>query len=142
MRVLLVRTESTDQGTFGTLMVSSRGIVFQCFTGELPWRDNAGSISCIPIGTYNVTWGLSPRLKKYTYRIEGVPKRSGVLIHSANLMGDMDKGYMTQLKGCIALGERRGYIDKQKAILVSKPCVSRFESIMGPSPFKLEIVNA
>jgi hypothetical protein len=124
-----------NQGTFGTLTAES----FSAFSGELPWRDNAGSLSCIPVGSYKVVWAKSPRLKRYTYRLLDVPGRSGVLIHSANLMGDVSLGFKSQLLGCIALGERLGRLDNQKALLVSMPAVRSFESLLGGQPFILEI---
>ena len=111
------------------------------FSAELPWRDNLQGKSCIPEGKYRVVWGLSPRLKKFTYRILDVPARSGVLIHSANLMGNVDAGFKCQLEGCIALGERRGVMEGQKAILLSKPAIRRFEDKMERKEFTLEIVN-
>ena len=136
LTVKLKRSVGTDaQGTFGTLSAEH----FSAFSGELPWRGNAGSLSCIPVGTYQVIWGKSPRLKKYTYRILDVPGRSGVLIHSANLMGDTALGFKSQLLGCIALGERLGKLDNQKALLVSMPAVRNFETLMGGQPFKLVI---
>lgn len=138
MRTLqLIRRETSDEGTFGQIL----GIGKTIFTGELPWRDNARSISCIPPGIYTDIWFLSPRFKRYTYRSLNVPNRDGILIHPANLMGDLGKGYKCQLNGCIALGERLGWINKQKALLISRPAVSYLESVMNKEPFKLEIIN-
>jgi hypothetical protein len=57
-------------------------------------------------------------------------------------MGDKLLGYRAQLNGCIALGERLGWLDGQKALLLSAPAVRRFEAHMGREPFKLEIANA
>ncbi len=136
-RVRIERFESSDQGTFGRL--SAPG--FACFTGELPWRDNACGMSCIPPGIYRAVWARSPRLKRHTFRILQVPGRSGVLIHSANFMGDREAGYRAQVEGCIALGERLGVLDGQNALLLSAPAVRRFETIMGGKPFDLEIVD-
>jgi hypothetical protein len=56
-------------------------------------------------------------------------------------MGDDTMGYMKQLNGCIALGEKLGWMDGQKALLLSAPAVRRFEDHMGRVPFKLEIIN-
>jgi hypothetical protein len=74
------------------------------------------------------------------YEVVGVPRRGGIRIHSANFMGDQALGYKVQLQGCIALGEKLGYIGTQKAILISKPAVSHFELIMGGKPFTLEVL--
>lgn len=54
-------------------------------------------------------------------------------------MGAADMGYKSQLNGCLALGERLGYMDGQKALLLSQPAVRRLESIFGGRPFELEI---
>lgn len=133
--VVLIRGESTDQGTFGNLW--TRGPRF--FSGELPDRGNRAMLSCIVAGIYDVIWALSPRLKRCTYRLVGVPGHAGILMHPANYMGDVAKGLKCQLLGCIAAGERVGVMDGQKALILSAPAVRRFESYMGHAPFKLEI---
>lgn len=76
------------------------------------------------------------------YEVVGVPKRSGIRKHSANFMGAKDEGFRCQLNGCIALGEKLGWIEKQKALLISAPAVRRFESFMNREPFELEVVWA
>jgi hypothetical protein len=75
------------------------------------------------------------------YLILGTDPRGGIRAHSANFMGDDTLGYKKQLNGCIALGEKLGWMDGQKALLLSTPAVRRFESYMGQKPFKLEIIN-
>lgn len=135
-RLTLTRLESGDQGTFGR--ITAKGVSF--FTGELPWRDNRNDVSCIPPGLYACRWTYSPRFKRNVYLIDGVPGRFGVRIHSANLMG-ANPPHRCQLNGCLALGERMGWIDGQKAVLLSKPAVRRFESLMGGENFDLEVKN-
>jgi hypothetical protein len=135
--VILERFESTDQGTFGRITFGE----VQYYSGELPWRDNETDISCIPVGIYNCKWTYSNRFKRFMYLIRD-DKRTGLRFHSANLMGDKQKGFMSQLNGCIALGEKLGTIDKQKAILISQPAIRKFETLMNKLPFELEIKNA
>lgn len=65
-----------------------------CYTIELPWVDNGPFISCIPTGVYRLKYTHSPSFKKYTYELLSVPKRTGIRIHSANIV--------SQLSGCIA----------------------------------------
>lgn len=139
-RATIRRQLSTDHGTFGRLSVE--GHAFTAYTGELPWRDNRKGASCIPSGIYRCVWAQSPRLKRATYRVLDVPGRSGVLIHPANLFGDRELGLNAQVQGCIALGERIGWMDGQRAILRSMPSVRNFETLMGGKPFDLEIVDA
>jgi hypothetical protein len=134
----LERLETSDQGTFGRLY--AHGVAF--FTGELPWRDNAPSISCVPAGTYSCVFTHSPRFGRRLYLVDRVPARSGIRVHPANFMGDPRKGFRSQLNGCIALGERLGWMAGQKVVLLSAPAVRRLESILGGRPFELEIRDA
>lgn len=136
-RIILERFETSDQGTFGRIQIGNETF----YTGELPWRDNASNISCIPSGLYECRFTMSARFKRRMYLVSGVNNRSGIRIHSANLMGAKDLGYRCQLNGCISLGERLGVIEGQKAILVSSPAVRRFESLMNGQNFILEIIN-
>ena len=135
-KVELERFESSDEGTFGILKA---GFGQYFFTGELPWRDNASNVSCIPKGTYVCIWTKSPRFGRCMYLIDRVEKRSGVRIHAANFVGDDTKGFRKQLHGCIALGEKLGWLGGQKAVLVSRPAMRRFEKLAGGRPFELEI---
>lgn len=135
--VRLSRLETSDHGTFGRLRV--RDLSF--YTGELPWRDNAKGLSCIPAGTYGCAWTYSPKFKRMMYLVHPVPGRAGVRIHFANYMGDVRKGLRSHLEGCIGLGEKVGVMDGQKALLVSKPAVRRFEDLMGGKNFTLEVIQ-
>lgn len=137
-RVILERQESGDQGTFGRLIVGQLSL----YTGELPWRGNASDTSCIPPGVYNCAMTLSPRFRRALYEIRSVDGRSAIRIHPANVMGDKSRGYLSQLNGCVALGERMGWMDRQKAVLLSRPAVRRFEMHMQHKPFLLEVRNA
>lgn len=56
-------------------------------------------------------------------------------------MGSTGAGYRCQLLGCIALGERLGVMDGQRALLVSATAVNRFIRFMAEAPFTLEIRN-
>jgi len=57
-------------------------------------------------------------------------------------MGDTALGFRSQLNGCIALGERLGWLDGQKAVLISRPAVRFLEAAMGTTPFDLEVRDA
>lgn len=135
IRVFLTRFRTGPDGTFGHLQAPG----FACLTGELPWRDNHPGLSCIPAGVYRCVWSLSPRLKRYTYRVLRIPGRAGVLFHAANFVGDKTLGRKSQVQGCIALGERLGLMDGQAAMLLSRPAVRRFEAVLAGQPFDLEI---
>ena len=118
-RVVLTRQETGPQGTHGVIRVGDRA----WFTVERPWLDNKSDVSCIPTGIYDVRMTYSPRFRTMLYELAEVPGRFACRIHPANLA--------MQLNGCIALGEKRGYIDGVKAVLVSRPAVRAFEAALG-----------
>lgn len=136
---IIERLESSDEGTFGILKVEGDEYVDYFYAGELPERGNKANVSCIPKGKYIAIWTKSPRFQRFMYLMSKVENRSGIRIHAANFMGDDKKGFRKQLHGCIALGEKLGWLGGQKAILVSRPAVRRFEEIIGGEPFELEI---
>lgn len=133
------RPASSDQGTFGTLAFGNQLV----HTVELPWRDNRTQRSCIPPGAYRCAVVKSPRFGR-VYGVSNVPGRSHVLIHSANLAGDVDLGWTTQLHGCIAPVARLGAMRNasgamQAAGLVSRPALAMLMEWADGNPFTLEI---
>lgn len=141
---ILTRYDFSNQGTFGRIVAGSLSL----YSGELAWRGNQPNVSCLPPGPkeqesvfYRCIWTFSPRFKRFMYLLLGTEPRAGIRKHPANLMGDDTLGYRRQLNGCIALGERLGWIEGQKALLVSAPAIRRFETHMKRQPFTLEIRN-
>ena len=134
---VLHRIDSSPQGTFGQF-VAGRLVVF---SGELPDHGNASNTSRIPAGTYRCALSFSDRFMRHLYFVDRVPARAGIRLHPANLMGD-NPPYRKQLNGCLAFGEKLGWIDGQKALLISAPAVRRVEEYFGGRPFTLEIVDA
>jgi hypothetical protein len=135
----IIRRPSTDEGTFGVLLFGGVSVR----TVELPWRGNARQRSCIPPGKYLCEIVNSPRFGR-VYGLRDVPGRSHVLIHAANLAGDVDLGWDTQLHGCIAPVERFGVMQNktgkaQRCGLVSRPALRRFTDWAAGKPFELEI---
>lgn len=138
-KVSLVRLPSTDQGTFGTMQFGG----FKVLCLELPWRNNRQQRSCVPTGTYECRLVRSPRFGN-VYKLLSVPGRSNVLIHPANLAGDVDLGWSTELQGCIAPCLRAGAMRNkagilQSAGLVSRPAVRLLMTWANNEPFELEI---
>ncbi len=133
--VLLQRFESSDHGTLGRVFIDS--LLF-CWSLEPPDRDNQTNRSCIPVGRYRCVWHKSPKYG-WVYRVTGVPGRGHILIHPGNLGGDVLKGYLTHTKGCLLLGRRGGWLNNQRAVLVSRPTVRKFFQKMGKHDFMLEI---
>ena len=110
------------------------------YTLELPWRGNLRQRSCIPVGTYQCGLVNSPKFGR-VYGVANVPGRSHVLIHSANLAGDVGKGYKSQLQGCISPALKLGRIGGQRAALVSRPALAQLMAWADGKPFTLEIKN-
>ncbi len=132
----LLRIRRSDHGTEGVLIFDD----FRCFTLELPWRENAKNLSCIPAGEYDVTIRISPRFGR-VYWILTVEDRTYILIHSGNWAGDKQKGLTTHTNGCILLGEKRGYLAGQRAVLLSRRAIRRFMDRLQGEDFKLHIVS-
>lgn len=139
MNVTLTRGPSTDQGTFGVLRFGGTSV----WALELPWRDNKRKRSHIPPGSYHCALTNSPRFGR-VYLLADVPGRSHVLIHPANLAGDAELGWTTQLEGCIAPYMRVGIMRNkagamQAAGLVSRPAWNLLMAWAKGAPFTLEI---
>lgn len=144
--VILQRLTTGDQGTFGELRVGAK----TWKTCELPWRDNARGKSCIPAGVYLCRWRKSPRLSAragfdvFKYEITDVPGRDGVLVHSGNFGGDADKGWESQIKGCVLPGRRtvemkNAYGNMQMAVANSREATKEFEDTMAQADFMLDV---
>lgn len=134
-KVTVTRTETDQSGTFGKLSTDSG---FECYTGELPWKDNKPNISCIPTGVYQVSMRVSPKHGN-CYGIEGVPKRSDVEIHAGNFCGDTSAGLKSDVLGCLILGRAIGEIGNQKALLSSKDALQAFQADLNGEAFTLTI---
>lgn len=100
---------------------------------ELPWKENAVNISCIPKGEYIVKTTYSPTFSRDMWEIMNVPNRKGVRIHAAN--------YFYQIQGCIALGLARGDInlDGEMDMVSSRKAISIAKHYLG-NEFKLLII--
>ncbi len=139
MELLLTRFSTSDQGTFGILTCGT----FQCYTGELPDRNNTPRKSCVPVGTYEVENYSS---KKYpnSFHILDVPKRSLILIHKGNYCGDVDKGFRSDVLGCVIVGDRIGTLKtasgSQDAVLSSAGAFLRLQKLLdGAESVKITI---
>lgn len=133
----LIRTDSSDEGTFGVLIYPDGYM----YTGELPWRGNKSNISCIPEGRYAVRVRTSPKYGR-VYHVTGVPGRSYILLHQGNFCGNRDLSYRTNVAGCILLGLKRGRLYGQQAVCSSRIARTRLETRMNFEPFELEVINA
>ena len=129
----LVREESSDHGTLGSLRVGSH----EFCSLELPDRNNKPNLSCIPAGVYMATWHYSPHFG-WVYKLTGVPGRSNILLHKGNWAGDVNKGYRTDSEGCILLGNKKTYDHKQQLMITgSGETFKEFYKYMDKRTFKL-----
>ena len=94
-----IETISYDDVTMGRLTCGE----FQCFTLELPWRDNEQNVSCIPEGKYAYYKRYSPSKSRNVLGIQDVEGRTDVQIEPAN--------FSYQLRGCIAVGDAIKFLD-------------------------------
>ena len=120
MELRLVRTETSDEGTFGYLYRPGNPPLA---TAEPPWRDNKIMRSCIPPGTYKIKLRRSKKYKKH-YKVLGVPGRTWILIHWGNYAGDGKKGYKFDTRGCILVGMQHGHLSGQKVVLSSRAAMA------------------
>ena len=106
-------------------------------TLELPWKENARSISCITEGRYEVrkvfnrhTTGNS--FLPITFELMDVPNRDGILIHNGNTVLDS--------RGCLLVGMYFGYLSNLPAVLDSKKAFDKLiEASSDNSGITLEI---
>lgn len=138
--VRLIRSPSTDEGTFGIWLMD--GLVLQSL--ELPNRNNKPNLSCVPTGTYEVSIRYSPHFKKKLYWLKDVKGRSFILVHGATFAGDVELGYQSHLQGCIALGKSKGsalnkFQKRQRCIFGSQQAVREMMDYLNGEPFKLII---
>lgn len=141
--IMIQRGPATEEGTFGTLVLGG-SILLR--TLELPWLNNETGKSCIPAGTYEAVWHISPS-KGPCYILLGTAPRTDILIHSANWAGDESKGWTSQLNGCIALGLSTGRLQipsgkLQAALLQSRQAIKTFHAWANQEPLQIVISEA
>lgn len=136
MLFTLVRKDTSDQGTFG--IFSGEGLMF--YSAELPWRDNAPRISCIPTGRY-ICRPYSSLKFPNVYEVTGVPGRSAILIHTGNHAGDTRKGLLSDVLGCILIGLSPSELAGQAAVTSSRAALNKLRTVVGKQSFELVITD-
>ena len=128
----LQRLTQTSAVTLGHLLTDSSEEL--CKTLELPWRDNATGISCIPAGHYTARRRFSPEHRCDLFEIEHVPNRQNVEIHHGNTTIDT--------KGCILVGVRFGTLAGERAVLDSDLAFARLMTLLrGIDSFPIDVVD-
>ena len=112
------RLRQTPFGTFGELVIHGDAVAKTC---ELPWKDNAPDLSCVPAGRYWVAREYSPHFKRDLFELKGVPGRAECKFHPANVPHE--------LKGCIALGEDFGVVGGEDGVVRSRQAVDAFMAL-------------
>lgn len=100
---------------------------------EQPWRDNERNVSCIPTGRYECRYlekSASGRYRR-VWHLQEVQGRSGILIHTGNLV--------RHTRGCILVGMRKGQLAGEPAVLNSRTGMERLRTIVGEQAFTLEV---
>lgn len=137
----VVITRSADDGTEtqGSLSAAVAGATFSCRTLELPWRQNARGVSCIPKGTYRVRFTRSLKFPIGSYEVQDVPGRSGIRIHIGNYA--FKKNGLPDIEGCILLGESYADLNGDRVLDIanSTKAIRAFEGFMARKDFTLTI---
>lgn len=136
MRAEIIRSYLPAE-TLGELIVwdDQNDEAFRCKTLELPWKNNANNISCIPEGEYLVVKRKAHNLRKYDhFHVTDVKGRTWILIHTGNKI--------SHIQGCILVGNEFKHIDNDGNLDVVNSTVTLkvLYSIM-PDKFKLNITN-
>lgn len=84
--------------TIGRLKIDD----FQCFTLELPDKNNLPDVSCIPRGRYEYYKRKSPK-NGDVLELRNVLDRTYIQVHAGN--------YTRQIQGCILVGESIKFLD-------------------------------
>lgn len=111
----------TAFATYGSILVNDTptGLV----TLELPWKNNAHMISCIPASVYAATMYPSPKRGYAVPLLAGVADRDAIEMHIGNLPQDTD--------GCILVGTAYGMVNGLPGIVGSR---TAFHALMAMLP--------
>jgi Family of unknown function (DUF5675) len=145
LRLTIDRGASTDQGTPGNAELNNAAGI-QLWTAhslELPWRNNASDVSCVPAGVYNASVVPSGRFPYPVYQLQNVPGRSACELHDGNVAGDTSKGFKSDVEGCTIFGTDVGQLQfpgypLQYAVLHSDVARAALMAATGGSDIEVE----
>lgn len=125
MRITVDRTYPKADYIIGNLSIDGEWF---CSTLELPWRDNAHKVSCIPSGIYEVRLAYSAKFRDARPLLVNVPGRTGILIHEGNTRKDTE--------GCILVG-----LNKAKGkVLESKATLKKLMKLLSDAKGRREMI--
>ena len=126
--VTLHRFSKEQNQTIGKLHYNG----VECYTLELPYKNNNRNISCIPVGMYDVERRYSSKYK-YHFHVKNVPNRSLILIHHGN--------FNYQTRGCILVGDDIADINADGAVdVTNSKATMRMLLKELPETFRLRII--
>lgn len=127
----LLRDAVSPLAVLGTLAL--KGETFHVL--ERPWLGNAANQSCIPAGSYKAVFLDRSASGKYrnVYHLRDVPGRSGILIHTGNVVAHS--------RGCLIIGKRRGTLSGNPAVLNSRTALGELNDLMQGEDFTLNIIG-
>lgn len=147
-----------NEGIFSNIFVSpekGEQPIYTCRVAELAWRNNQHDISCIPLGVYPLNLLFSAKHNMKLYHVMGVQGRdengnpANVEQHIGNYAGDKNvinpatgKLYLTDILGCMILGQGIGVLNSQQALLQSTQAFEDYMKIMGGENAMIEISEA
>jgi len=114
--VIINRLFMDETITLGVMQIEN---VPMFFTLELPWKDNAKDISCIPEGKYIAGKSYSPKFGQ-VYEVLNVPDRDRILIHWGNTVNDIN--------GCILIGRMAGLLNGERAVIATRDAIVAFHA--------------
>lgn len=117
--------------TLGMLYIEGWKSLAPIYTLEEPWKNNEKKISCIPSGVYECATHNSIKFSE-VWKLENVPERTAILIHSGNTTDDIE--------GCILVGLDHGMLNKKRAVLRSRDALAVLRAAIGAhNSFQLTI---
>lgn len=125
----LYRVAQGNSGTFGVLVW---GNIPVAMTLEDNWQNNEHNISCIPAGKYKCVPHNGSKFKG-VWRLENVPGREAILIHSGNSTADTE--------GCILVGSGFQDFGNGRGIGGSVVTLNKLKATL-PEKFTLEIIDS
>jgi len=130
MQANMFRFDKLSTHTMSAFVIGGRTF----YIIERPWLNNERNRSCIPTGDYICYFLKRSASGKYrnVYHIRPVNGRSGILIHSGNLV--------THSLGCPIMGTRMGFLGGKPAVLSSRKAIRELNKITGKKDFRLKIL--
>lgn len=122
------------------LVIENEQTLFTCCSLELPWKDNANDISCIPAGIYDCQKvGATAHIPYEHISVLNVPNRAGICIHYGNYAA----GKKVDVEGCIIVGKTHADINNDGNLDVTDSRITLDHLlILLPKEFKLEITDS